>query len=76
MCDFLAGTCPTPASWDRRRAALAHFYEAGIDADAAEDGGERDEHDTAVEPGHEDPERRVGERDPAVVDMGEPPRTP
>ena len=30
--DFLAATCPTPASWDRRRAALAHFYAAGIRA--------------------------------------------
>jgi hypothetical protein len=30
--DFLAATCPTPASWDRRRAALAHFYRAGIRA--------------------------------------------
>ena len=30
--NFLAATCPTPASWDRRRAALAHFYQAGIAA--------------------------------------------
>lgn len=30
--DFLAATCPTPASWDRRRAALAHFYDAGVRA--------------------------------------------
>ncbi len=30
--DFLAATCPTPASWDRRRAALGHFYRAGIRA--------------------------------------------
>ena len=38
-----------------------------IDADAAEDVGHRDEHDRGVDRGHEQPERRVGQRHPLVA---------